>query len=74
MAARAIIRAGVEHKYWSKFPAETQADVEKEAKNVSPRSHSVPFSDTLASAGGTTTRTTFKQRISGAMKKKDQPE
>jgi hypothetical protein len=34
MAARAIIRAGVGHKYWSKFPPEIQMDIEKEAKNV----------------------------------------
>jgi hypothetical protein len=34
MAARAIIRAGVGHKYWSKFPADIQAEIEKEAKNV----------------------------------------
>ena len=34
MSARAIIRAGVGHKYWSKFPADTQAEIEKEANNV----------------------------------------
>jgi len=34
LAARAIIRAGVGHKYWSKFSTETQAEIETEAKNV----------------------------------------
>ena len=34
LAARAIIRAGVGHKYWSKFSPEVQTEIEKEAKNV----------------------------------------
>jgi hypothetical protein len=34
LAARAIIRAGVGHKYWSKFSADTQVSIEAEAKNV----------------------------------------
>ncbi len=32
--ARAIIRAGVGHKYWSKFTPDIQAEIEIEAKNV----------------------------------------
>lgn len=34
LAARAIIRAGVGHKYWSKFEAKIQDAIETEAKNV----------------------------------------
>jgi hypothetical protein len=34
LAARAIIRAGVGHKYWSKFDAAIQDDIEAEAKNI----------------------------------------
>jgi len=34
LSARAIIRAGVGHKYWSKFSPNIQAEIEIEAKNV----------------------------------------
>lgn len=34
MAARAIIRSGTGHKYWSKFPAQAQAEVEGVAKAI----------------------------------------
>ncbi len=34
LAARAIVRAGVGHKYWSKFDPKIQEEIETEAKNV----------------------------------------
>jgi hypothetical protein len=34
LAARAIIRSGVGHKYWSKFDSKIQNEIELEAKNV----------------------------------------
>lgn len=34
MAARAIVRAGTGHKYWSKFPKETQEKIESLAKDI----------------------------------------
>lgn len=34
LAARAIIRSGLGHKYWSKFDSKIQDEIEEEAKNV----------------------------------------
>lgn len=34
IAARAIIRAGTGHKYWSKFPVENQAKIQELAKEI----------------------------------------
>lgn len=34
MAARAIIRSGTGHKYWAKFPVETQEIIEQTAKEI----------------------------------------
>ena len=34
LAARAIIRAGTGHKYWSKFPEEKRTEIEKLAKEI----------------------------------------
>jgi hypothetical protein len=34
LAARAVIRSGLGHKYWSKFDSAVQGEIENEAKNV----------------------------------------
>jgi hypothetical protein len=34
LAARAIMRSGTGHKYWSKFPEDTQQEIEEIAKNI----------------------------------------
>lgn len=34
LAARAIVRSGLGHKYWSKFDSKIQEEIETEAKNV----------------------------------------
>lgn len=34
ISARSIIRAGMGHKYWSAFPAETRQRIEKQAKEI----------------------------------------
>lgn len=43
IAARAIIRAGQGHKYWSEFSAEKQADIQ----NISKEIHEILFNPTL---------------------------
>lgn len=43
IAARAIIRGGLGHKYWSDFPAETQAEIQKLSKEI----HEIIYNPTL---------------------------